>query len=664
MGFGLRIRGFELRNERSGGGGFLRQLAMSFEIDSRFAEDGASAVELRHRGANLLDTGAGVNQRSIRAHAGEIGLAGKQNGELGSVVEDCDELALFYDIPAVESNLSQLTTHSEAQVAIIMLDDTLKAWGGSLRVVTTDQDYDKNEDDIPRVPAAHRREPSRWQLCGPLRKLLQDILGCRIERTSMKFHLSISLILVAMTAASCSSGGSAPASASGSESPVTPQEAETIAKEAYVYAYPMLENYRTMYLQAIDRTAPGYTASFNELVHKTELLGPEFRDVVRPNNDTVYSVAWLDLRAQPVVIGVPEVVDRYYSIQLVDMFTHNFGYIGTRGTGTAAGSFLVAGPGWQGTQPDGINEVFRSESAFVYCIIRTEARGPDDLEAVHGIQRGYSLTPMNVFLGRSSVPAVSGLTFPLYDADRVRSAAFIDLVNGVRAQCAAPEEADLLAKFSRIGIRKEATAASLGLSPEIRDAVDAGVGQALIEIQGAVGDLRSVEGVRVASRDGWQGVDGLFGDGAEMRQKYLVRAAAAMVGLYGNDVEEAYYPMASADSEGRPLDASTRKYTIRFERDQLPAVDAFWSMTMYSLPDQLMVANPIARYSIGDRSDLRHAEDGSLTIYIQKESPGAARQSNWLPAPNGPFSLQLRMYLPKPEALDPLYLPPPARGGE
>ena len=480
----------------------------------------------------------------------------------------------------------------------------------------------------------------------------------------MKFNPSIFVILLAMTAASCTKGGSAPASESEAESLVTPKEAEAIAKEAYVYAYPMLENYRTMYVQAIDRTAPGYQASFNELAHKTDLLGPEFRDIVRPNNDTLYSFAWLDLRAQPVVIGVPEVVDRYYSIQLVDLFTHNFGYIGTRATGTAAGSFVVAGPEWQDTKPDGIKKVFRSESQFVYCIIRTEARGPDDLGAVHAVQKGYTLTPMNVFLGRSPEPAASGITFPLYDADRARSAAFIDLLNFLLAQVSAPEEADLLARFSRIGIRQGATAASLNLSPEIRNAVDAGVGQALIEIQRAVGDLSSVEGVRVASRDGWQGVDGLFGDGVEMRQKYLVRASAAMVGLYGNDSVEAYYPMASTDSEGRPLDASTRKYTMRFERNEIPAVDAFWSMTMYSLPDQLMVANPIARYSIGDRSKLRYAEDGSLTIYIQQESPGAVRESNWLPAPNGPFSLQLRMYLPKPAALDPLYLPPAARAVE
>jgi hypothetical protein len=325
---------------------------------------------------------------------------------------------------------------------------------------------------------------------------------------------------------------------------------------------------------------------------------------------------------------------------------------------------MVAGPQWQGTKPGDIKEVFRSESEFVYCIIRTEVRGPNDVDAVHAIQRGYSLTAMNVFLARSQVPAASGITFPLYDADRVKSAAFIDLLNFLLVQVSAPEEAELMKRFSRIGIEPGATAASMTLAPGVRDAVEAGIGQALIAIQRAAGDLSAVEGVRVASKNGWQGADGVFGDGAEMRQKYLVRAAAAMGGLYGNDAIEAYYPAGNLDSDGEPLDASKRRYTMRFEKSEMPRVDAFWSMTMYSLPDQLMVENSIGRYSIGDRSKLRYGKDGSLTIYIQHEPPGESLQSNWLPAPNGPFSLQFRMYLPKPEALDPLYLPPAVRAAD
>ena len=421
----------------------------------------------------------------------------------------------------------------------------------------------------------------------------------------------------------------------------------------------MFENYRTMYVQAIDRSAPGYRAPFNQLHHTTELLGPEFTDVVRPNNDTMYSFAWLDLRAQPIVITVPKVENRYYSVQLVDMFTHNFGYIGTRATGGEAGSFVVAGPEWRGSQPSAAKGVFRSESGFAYCIIRTEARGPNDVDDVRRIQKGYSLTPMNVFMGHQNEPAAAGITFPIYDPERVKSAAFIDLLNFLLSQVSAPSEAALMERFSRIGIRAGAISASMDLEPEMRKAIDAGVGQAIIAIQRALDDPESLDGLEVRSQDGWEGMTGLFGDGPEMRTKYLVRAAAAMFGLYGNDAIEAYYPVGNRDAEGNTLDGSAHTYVMRFDKDELPEVDAFWSMTMYSLPKQLMVENPIDRYSIGDRSNLRYAKDGSLTIYIQAESPGKKLESNWLPAPAGPFSVQFRMYLPTAAMLEPLYLPPP-----
>jgi hypothetical protein len=181
----------------------------------------------------------------------------------------------------------------------------------------------------------------------------------------------------------------------------------------------------------------------------------------------------------------------------------------------------------------------------------------------------------------------------------------------------------------------------------------------MIAIQSALADPASVEGLQVRSDGGWEGVTGLFGDGEEMRTKYLVRAAAAMFGLYGNDAVEAYYPVGNQDPSGSRFDGSKDAYVMRFEKDELPDVGAFWSMTMYSLPNQLMVENPINRYSIGDRSALRYEPDGSLVIYIQRESPGKEKESNWLPAPDGPFSLQFRMYLPAADMLSPLYLPPP-----
>jgi len=469
--------------------------------------------------------------------------------------------------------------------------------------------------------------------------------------------------IISMTAlllvSACAKDGAARPSQTAAESP-TPKEATAIAKEAYIYAFPMMENYRTMFVQAIDRTAPGYMGGFNALVHKTELLGPEFKDIVRPNNDTMYSFAWLDLRAQPVVITVPEIENRYYSVQLVDMFTHNFDYIGTRATGTEAGSYVIAGPQWEGTKPADAKAVLQSESSFVYCIIRTEVGGTDDVAAVVALQKRYRLTPMNVFLGRTGAPAAAGITFPAYDPGRAKSAAFIDLLNFLLTEVEVPpEEEELMGRFSRIGIRAGALGASRSLSPELRDALEKGVGQGMVAIEKAAYDPSQLRGVTVREGHGWHGMSGLFGPGDVMRTKYLARAVAAMVGLYGNDVEEAYYPMGNSDVSGDPLDGSKHRYFVRFEKEHLPAVDAFWSMTMYSLPDQLMVPNPIARYSIGDRSKLEYGKDGSLTVYIQHESPGNEKSSNWLPAPDGAFSLQFRMYLPKAESLDPLYLPPP-----
>ena len=472
------------------------------------------------------------------------------------------------------------------------------------------------------------------------------------------------LVLLLCLSSSCAKDQSLPGAETGraAQDELDPKEAIAIAEEAYIYAFPMMENYRTMYVQAVDRTAQGYMAPFNELVPKTELLGPKFKDIVRPNNDTMYTLGWLDLRAQPMVITVPEVEDRYYSVQLVDMFTHNFAYLGTRATGGEAGSYLVAGPRWKGSKPGGVKDVFRSESNFVYCIIRTQVDGPKDVAAVVELQKQYRLTPMNVFLGRSRAPIAAGITFPAYDPGKAKSAAFINLLNFLLAQVAiAPEEQELMARFASIGIQPGALSASLGLSAELRSAIDAGAGQGMVALSKAATKPSELQGVTVRADHGWEGIDGLFGPGEAMRSKYLVRAFAAMIGLYGNDAIEAYYPFGNGDAGGNPFDGSKHDYVMRFEKDEMPQVDAFWSMTMYSLPDQLMVANPIHRYSIGDRSKLEYGKDGSLTIYVQHASPGTKKESNWLPAPDRAFSLQFRMYLPKPEALDPLYLPPPVR---
>jgi len=432
-----------------------------------------------------------------------------------------------------------------------------------------------------------------------------------------------------------------------------PEEARAIAEEAYIFAYPMLENYKTMYIQAIATSAPTFRAPFNQLKHSTILLGPEFKDVVRPNNDTLYSTVWLDLRAEPLVISVPAIQDRYYSFQLVDMYTYNFAYIGTRTTGTAAGSYLVAGPAWTGDKPEGVNAVFRTEGNFVYSITRTAVSGQEDVPNVLAIQQQYRVQPLSAFLGRSAPAGAPGGDFPAYDKATAESADFIRYFNYLLGQLAVhPSEQELIAKFGRIGVGPNRPFDAASLGADTRSAINDGVASARQKIKD--------QGAKLGEqKNHWNLTPRIFGNREQMQGQYLTRASAAYMGLYGNDLEEAYYPSTNWDAGGDPLDASQHSYVLKFAKSEIPAVDAFWSLTMYSLPDGLLVENPIHRYSIGDRTEgLKYGADGSLEIYIQRESPGKDKESNWLPAPNGPFNVVLRMYLPKATALNPLYAPP------
>jgi hypothetical protein len=433
--------------------------------------------------------------------------------------------------------------------------------------------------------------------------------------------------------------------------PPSPDLARSIAEEAFIYAYPMLENFRTMYVQALDTTSHAYKAPFNQFEHTTKLAGPESKTVVRPNNDTIYSSAWLDLHAEPIVIGVPEMKDRrYYSVQLVDVYTYNFGYIGSRSTGFAKGRYLIAGPRWKGAKPAGIDAVYQSEGNLVLALVRIALKGPADLATVLALQKELSLVPLSKFEGKPA-PASAAIVFPRYDAKRIETEGFIPYLNFLLGQTEPhSSEKALLARFAAIGIAPGAPYDPKQWPAPVIRAIGQGVGLAKYKIK---------EQKLGQQKNGWMLVANAFGNRERMKGRYLQRAAAAHYGLYGNDEEEAYYPGTTVDVRRKFLDGRNA-YVMRFEKSQLPPVNAFWSVTMYGLPSQLMIANPLRRYSIGDRTEgLVYGEDGSLTIYIQAESPGPDKQSNWLPAPKGLFSLQFRMYWPKPEAFKPqLYCPP------
>lgn len=434
----------------------------------------------------------------------------------------------------------------------------------------------------------------------------------------------------------------APTTATEAATGLTPEEARKIAKEAYIYAFPMIENYKTMYQYSIDRGGHDYKAPFNHIASSATVFTPEDKVVVTPNSDTPYSFVWLDLRAEPMVLSVPEIEkDRYYSIQLVDLYTYNFAYIGSRATGNGAGNYLIAGPGWEGEAPPGINEVLRSDTEFVFAIYRTQLFNPADIDNVKKIQAEYKAEPLSSFEGSAAPPAAPEIDFPTFNAAEAGGIDFINYLNFLLRFCpTVPSEKGLMEQFAKIGVRPGELFDPSQYPPDIVDAIHEGISDAKKTMAEAAASTSSSEDA--------------FGTRAMLGDNYLLRAVAAKLGIYGNTKEEAVYVIYTKDAEGNPLDASAHDYTLTFPKDGLPPAKAFWSVTMYDAKTQLLVANPINRYLINSPMlpELKFAEDGSLTIYMQDESPGAEKEANWLPAPSGPFYAVLRIYWPEESVLD------------
>ncbi|MFH2132681.1 MAG: DUF1254 domain-containing protein [bacterium] len=425
------------------------------------------------------------------------------------------------------------------------------------------------------------------------------------------------------------------------------------AEEAYIFAYPILENYRTMDRVTGLNTPAEMRRAFNTLRHTDKLLGPDFKNIVAPNNDTLYSSSWLDLKQGPLVLSVPEIPDRrYYVFQLVNLYNHNFGYIGARTTGYEPGNYLITGYDWQGTVPEGIRQVFPSESRFAFLLGRTLVDGPGDLEKVRAIQKGYRLQSLDQYLGHPPAPQPPDRQVRPWEPEKAQTADFIDALNYVLGNARIhPDEAAMINRFSLIGIEPGKPFDGSALPGDVTAAIETGIHQALDRIKQKVQAI----GRKV---NGWNSMAGSHGPREVMAGRYLVNAAGAMAGLYGNDEAEASNFVAFLDGAGNPLDGTENRYTLRFETGQLPPVHAFWSITMYRLPEILLVHNPIERYAVGDRDrELHYGDDGSLEILLQHESPEANRVSNWLPTPPGPFALALRCYLPDQDRF-PTYEPP------
>lgn len=443
-------------------------------------------------------------------------------------------------------------------------------------------------------------------------------------------------------------------SAANAQPGVSPAEARAIAKEAYIYGFPIVDNYRVQHAYWMDKTNPEYKGPFNEIWNSARLFSPADKAIQTPNSDTLYSFIGADLRSEPLVLTVPAIEkERYFSVQLIDYYTFNFDYIGTRTTGNGGGSFLLAGPGWKGETPKGVKKVFRCETELAFPGYRTQLFNPDDIDNVRKVQAGYKVQPLSAFLGQPAPKAAPAIDFikPLTPAEEKTSPEFFSILNFVLQFCpTVPSEKALMARFAKIGVGAGKTFDASKLSPEMKTAIEQGMADAWTAFAGL---KKEFDEGKVTAGD-------VFGTRAYLKGNYLYRMAAAVLGIYGNSKQEAMYPVYYVDATKQKLDGANR-YSLRFAPGKLPPVNAFWSLTMYEEPQSLLVANPLNRYLINSPMlpQLKRDADGGLTMIIQNESPGKEKEANWLPAPKGPFSMIMRLYWPKEAAVEGKWKQPP-----
>lgn len=434
---------------------------------------------------------------------------------------------------------------------------------------------------------------------------------------------------------------------------LSPAEARTIAKEAYVYGFPIVDNYRIQHAYWVDKTNPEYKGPWNQIWNSARLFSPADKAIQTPNSDTLYSFIGADLRSEPLVLTVPAMEkERYFSVQLIDYYTFNFDYIGTRTTGNGGGSFLLAGPGWKGDAPKGVKKVFRCETELAFPAYRTQLFNPGDIDNVRKVQAGNKVQPLSAFLGQPApkAPAIDFIR-PLTPAEEKTSPQFFNILNFVLQFCpTVPSEKALMARFAKIGVGAGKTFDTSKLSPEMKTAIEQGMADAWVAFAGLKKDF---DERKLSSGD-------VFGSRQYLKNNYLYRMGAAVLGIYGNSKQEAMYPAYYVDATKQKLDGANR-YTLRFTPGQLPPVNAFWSLTMYDEPQSLLVDNPLNRYLINSPMlpQLKRDADGGLTLIVQNESPGKEKEANWLPAPKGPFSMIMRLYWPKEAAVEGKWERPP-----
>lgn len=440
------------------------------------------------------------------------------------------------------------------------------------------------------------------------------------------------------------------------QSKITSEEAHAIGVEAYVYFYPLLTMDVTR--KQLTNIEPGKEfgkGPMNMFVNVPQYPPANFKGVVRPNFDTLYSIAWLDLTKEPLVIAAPDTAGRFYLLPMLDMWSDVFASPGWRTTGTDAAQFLVTPPGWTGTVPAGLNHL-PAPTPYVWIIGRTKTDGAADYDAVHKIQAGYTVTPLSR-LGKGAEPVnvtidptVDMKTPPKIQVDTMPAAKyFAYAAELLKMHPAHSTDQPILAQMKRIGIEPGKSFDMDAQDPEVKAGLQTVPQEAQALMTWKVATLARVV-------NGWSmntDTMGVYGN------YYLKRAIIAQVGLGANLPEDAIYPLNLGDANGKALDGAS-KYVLHFDKGQTPPVNAFWSITLYD-PEGFQVGNELNRFAVSSWMPFKNNADGSLDLYFQNESPGKELEANWLPAPKGPFNLTMRLYGPKAEALNGKWNPPPVR---
>lgn len=423
----------------------------------------------------------------------------------------------------------------------------------------------------------------------------------------------------------------------------------TLAREAYTYLYPLV-TMETSRRQAINLPAdarPGFGPP-NAFHHLRTFPPAEFRAVVRPNFDTLYSNVWLDLTGGPLQIHAPDTHDRYYMLPMLDMWTEVFATLGKRTTGTDAQDHVIVSSGYRGAVPDGL-PVIESPTPYVWIIGRTQTNGPGDYGAVHTLQDGLSIRPLGSPIQHEIDPTADTQTEALRLVNQMPALDFFAFAaQALAVNRPHPTDFSTLARIARLGMIPGQPFNTARFDEAQRADIEAGVADALAAITALVPRMGS-------ESNGWTFPDttGVYGNA------YAIRAAVTRAGLGANPPEDAVYPLLVRDADGDPVRGEV-DYVLHFNADELPPVAAFWSLTMYD-EEGFQIPNELDRFAIGDRDPLIFNPDGSLDLYIQHTNPGPEREPNWLPSAPGAIGPNLRLYAPSVDVLERRWHPPPVR---